>query len=150
MNLLSYIYLLLTVLLIIALAWVSFTLKVRAKSGRFRVIAGLILAALTIFGMLYLSIDLAAKISSLFIIVAFLTIALWPKGLSNWGVISSLRVVKPYALVSSVVLTHDKKQQTVATFHFGAMQIVKLTFKTDLNEIYNFLDQHQVRSIEIQ
>lgn len=149
MNFLSYVYILLAVLLLCALIWALVTVKIRAKVSPVRVISGLLLATLTGIGMQMFGSGFSAKISSLFIMVAFVTFALWPKGLSEWGVISSLRLIKPYTFVTSVNLTQDKQQKTVAIFHFGAMQIIKLTFRSDLTTIHQFLEQHQVRSIEI-
>lgn len=148
LNLLSYVYILLAVLLLGALLWATITLKIRAKVNVVRLVIGLLLAGVTALSFNYLNLNLEARVSSLFIIVAFLTFALWPKGLSNWGIITSLRSLKPYQLVTTVSLSVNKKQQTVATFQFGTMQIVKMVFKEDQNIIYDFLVQHQVKSIE--
>lgn len=147
-NLLSYVYILLAVLLIGALLWATLTLKIRAKVNLVRLISGLLLSALAALSFYGLQLNLEARISSLFIMVAFLTFALWPKGLSHWGVITSLRSLKPYTLVTNVSLSLNKRQQTVAVFQFGTMHIVKMIFKEEPNVIYDFLVQHQVKSIE--
>lgn len=149
LTFLSIVYLVLAVFLFAMLFWTQSRLKFRQKRGMTHLFIGVVLTAAALWGLLAVSQSLEAKAGSILILSACLTYTLWQKGLSDWGVIGSLRQIKPYHLLTAVSITTTKKQQTLLRLQFGTMQVVRLTLGNEPQTIHAFLQTHHVAHINI-
>ncbi|MCD2256305.1 hypothetical protein FHQ08_06180 [Lactobacillus sp. CC-MHH1034] len=148
----DYVYLLMSVVLLVILGLDLLKLKFRSRMNWLRLTIGIIIAGLSFGSIKYFNTDLIDASSNIFIGIAFLVFACWQRGLSNWGVIGGLNAVKPYPLVTHIQIIQLKPQDTQVVCQFGTLQRIKLRFKASPQMLQQFLREHSIpdKRIEVE
>ena len=144
----SYIYLLISLLLIVFTIWQRNTIKYPAKRNLIVRLFWLALAAVMVSVIVMNGRKIDTIVGGIFITVFLLTLFLWYPGLGEWGVLSSLRQIQSYQAFTKYEVNQIDEKVTQVQLFRGDVLITTLKIKGQKEIIERFLSRKIVTERE--